>query len=198
MVLPEAFLPHDGDGVVEKLRRAGYTVEYERWVTLGFERKPHLEAPGDGWWTLAVASRLPVLARHDHPLPRTIRDRAGPRVAIRLTVSCDGQPVEAIGIHTSSKLWYRAPIVHLRGLAAQLPPFAGPAFIAGDFNMWGPVVHRIFPGYTPTVRGRTYPSHRPHSQIDHVLINEHVRCLTASVINDRHSDHRPVRARLAF
>jgi endonuclease/exonuclease/phosphatase family metal-dependent hydrolase len=59
-------------------------------------------------------------------------------------------------------------------------------------------VRRIFPEWRSTVRGRTYPSHRPHSQIDHILVNEGVRCVSASVVNDDHSDHRPVRARLAF
>jgi endonuclease/exonuclease/phosphatase family metal-dependent hydrolase len=54
----------------------------------------------------------------------------------------------------------------------------------------------MFPGWRRTVRGATYPSHRPHSQIDHVLVNDHLECVEAEVADDRQSDHRPVRVRL--
>ena len=47
------------------------------------------------------------------------------------------------------------------------------------------------------VFGRTYPAHRPHSQIDHVLVNAHVEILGGEVLPACGSDHRPVRARLA-
>jgi endonuclease/exonuclease/phosphatase family metal-dependent hydrolase len=159
-------------------------------------RNTRLSSPGDAWWCLAVASRLPVVARHDLPLPRTIADPAAPRVAIQLSVDVGGVVVEAIGLHTSSRLWWGAPLVHLNGLRKQLPPPDRPAFLAGDFNLWGPGVERLLPGFHRTVRGRTYPSHRPHSQIDHILVNDRLTCVSAEVIDDRHSDHRPVRATL--
>src|SRR5690348_7959929 len=75
LVLPETWLPHEGEGVVDRLRATGYEVEVARWVTLkhGVVR-PRLSSPGDGWWSLAVASRLPILARRDLRLPRTIGD----------------------------------------------------------------------------------------------------------------------------
>jgi endonuclease/exonuclease/phosphatase (EEP) superfamily protein YafD len=86
--------------------------------------------------------------------------------------------------------------VHLYGLRRRLPRFDGPALLAGDFNLWGPGVERFLPGWHRTVRGRSYPSHRPHSQIDHVLVNDRLALVSGEVVDDRHSDHRPVRARL--
>jgi endonuclease/exonuclease/phosphatase family metal-dependent hydrolase len=196
-VLPETWLPHDGPGVVDALVAHGYTVELDRWAKLTHSAfKPRLADPGDGWWCLAVASRLPVLQRTDLPLPRTISDRAHPRNAIQLSVDVGGTRVEVVGLHTSSRLWWGAPVVHLRALAKAVAPIRGPAVLAGDFNLWGPGVERLLPGWQRTVRGRTYPSHRPHSQIDHVLVNEHVALVDASVVDDRQSDHRPVRVRL--
>jgi endonuclease/exonuclease/phosphatase family metal-dependent hydrolase len=158
--------------------------------------RPRLSSPGDAWWCLAVASRLPVLARRDLPLPRTIADPAHPRVAIQLTLDVGGVAVEAVGLHVSSRLWWAAPFIHLSALRPQLPGADRPAFVAGDFNLWGPWVERMFPGWRRTVRGATYPSHRPHSQIDHVLVNDHLECVEAEVVDDRQSDHRPVRVRL--
>jgi endonuclease/exonuclease/phosphatase family metal-dependent hydrolase len=197
LVLPETWVPHDGVGVVDELRAHGYEVAVDRWVTLKHGvRNTRLSSPGDAWWSLAVASRLPVVARHDLPLPRTISDPAAPRVAIQLSVDVGGVVVDAVGLHTSSRLWWGAPIVHLHGLRKQLPPPGRPAFIAGDFNLWGPGVELLLPGFHRTVLGRTYPSHRPHSQIDHVLVNDRLTCVSAEVIDDRRSDHRPVRATL--
>jgi endonuclease/exonuclease/phosphatase family metal-dependent hydrolase len=68
--------------------------------------------------------------------------------------------------------------------------------IVGDFNLWGPAVTALLPGWRRAVRGRTWPAHRPHSQIDHVLINRHLTYVNGEVVGDHHSDHRPVRVRL--
>src|SRR5581483_8655981 len=110
LVLPETWVPHGDDGVVEALQARGYQVELARWVTLSLAGpRPRRVAPGEGWWCLAVASRLPVLDRHDLPLPNTIADPAQPRVAIDLTVDVGGTDVEVVGVHTSSRLWWGAP-----------------------------------------------------------------------------------------
>jgi endonuclease/exonuclease/phosphatase family metal-dependent hydrolase len=197
LVLPELWLPHAGGGVADKLVANGYTVEIDRWVTLRHGRiRPRVATPGDGWWCLAVASRYEMRDRRDLQLPATRSDPAAPRAAIHVKVDIGGAGVDVIGIHTSSRLWYGAPLFHIRGLRAQLPAPSGPAVLAGDFNLWGPGVDRLLPGWRRTVRGRTYPAHRPHSQIDHVLVNDHVSVVDAEVVDDRHSDHRPVRVRL--
>jgi endonuclease/exonuclease/phosphatase (EEP) superfamily protein YafD len=83
-------------------------------------------------------------------------------------------------------------------LRRQLPRDDGPAIVAGDFNFWGPgVVATLRDGWRRTVRGATWPAHRPHSQIDHILVNDAVKCLEAEVLPPFGSDHRAVRARLA-
>jgi endonuclease/exonuclease/phosphatase family metal-dependent hydrolase len=198
LVLPETFLPHGHEGVMGQLPERGYTVEYDRWVTLAVRGpRPRHIVPGDGWWCLAVASRFPVLQRVDIPLPHTLFDPARPRVAIHLTLDVRGTAVDVVGLHTSSRLWWGAPVIHLSGLRRELPPFPGAALLAGDFNLWGPGVELLLPGWHRTVRGRTYPAHRPHSQIDHVLVNDRVTCLEAAVIDDERSDHRPVLVRLS-
>jgi endonuclease/exonuclease/phosphatase family metal-dependent hydrolase len=51
-------------------------------------------------------------------------------------------------------------------------------------------------GWDRPVRGRTYPSHRPHSQIDHVLVRGGIESIEGEVLAATPSDHRPVRARL--
>jgi endonuclease/exonuclease/phosphatase (EEP) superfamily protein YafD len=192
-------VPHEGPGVVEALRARGYEVVLDRWVTLKHSVfKPRLANPGDGFWALAVASQFPVVARRHLHLPRTVADPAHPRVAIQVSLDVDGTRVEAVGLHTSSRLWWAAPFVHLASLRRQTRDLLhrGPALLAGDFNLWGPGVERILPGWRRAVVGRTYPSHRPHSQIDHILVNDAITPVAGEVVDDRHSDHRPIRASL--
>ena len=72
-----------------------------------------------------------------------------------------------------------------------------PGVLAGDMNMWGWSVDRLVPrGWRRAVKGRTYPSPRPHSQTDHILVNEGVEVVGGEVVRQAMSDHRPVRARL--
>jgi endonuclease/exonuclease/phosphatase family metal-dependent hydrolase len=66
-------------------------------------------------------------------------------------------------------------------------------------NMWGWCVDRLAgPGWRRAVRGRTYPAHRPHAQIDHILVSRPVEVIDAQVVRQVMSDHRPIRARLRF
>jgi endonuclease/exonuclease/phosphatase family metal-dependent hydrolase len=46
------------------------------------------------------------------------------------------------------------------------------------------------------VRGRTWPAHRPHSQIDHVLVRDDVEVVDAAVLGEVGSDHLPLRVTL--
>ena len=142
-----------------------------------------------------MCSRFPVLDRRLIPMGAVRGDSTGPRHALALTVDVDGAPVEMIGLHVSSKVWRLAPLQHVatlrRGLAA-----GGPQILAGDFNFWGPPLGLLLRGWDRAVRGRTYPSRRPHSQIDHVLVRGGIRVLGGEVLAETPSDHRPVRARL--
>ena len=125
------------------------------------------------------------------------RDHAGAAQRDRVHGDVGGAAVDVVGLHTSSKLWYAGPITHMRNVGPQLPANGRAAVVAGDFNFWGPAVVRLLPGWKRAVLGRTYPAHRPHSQIDHILVNEHVEVLGGEVLPAMRSDHRPVRARLA-
>jgi endonuclease/exonuclease/phosphatase family metal-dependent hydrolase len=70
--------------------------------------------------------------------------------------------------------------------------------IAGDHNFWGPGVVSYLRGWRRAVRGRTWPARFPHSQIDHILVNEHITSYRGEVLPDLGSDHRPVRATVTF
>ena len=37
-------------------------------------------------------------------------------------------------------------------------------------NTWGPLVRLFMPGWQRAVMGPTWPTWRPHSQIDHILV----------------------------
>src|SRR5205814_9209819 len=112
-----------------------------------------------------------------------------------LTVGIEGTTVEAVGLHTSSQARKLAPARHLLNLRRQLPN-GGPQNLAGDFNCWGPPISAMMPGRRRPVRGRTYPSKRPHSQIDHVLVRGGVVGVDGEVLAETPSDHRPIRTRL--
>ena len=201
LVLPESFRPDSGPGMLDALATAGYQVEtvpimrHELW---------HSSTAGRGWrpspgiWCLAIASRLPVLERRELAMGKVFRDSAGPRSALQVDLDVGGRRVHLVGLHTSSKLWFAGPLVHLRTLRPALPTGPEPAIVAGDFNLWGPGVVTLLPGWRRTVRGRTYPAHRAHSQIDHILANRAVECIDSDVLAPFGSDHRAVRARLVI
>jgi endonuclease/exonuclease/phosphatase (EEP) superfamily protein YafD len=200
-VLPESFRPDAGTGMLEGIAAAGYRVEtvpikrFEIW---------HSSSSGRGWrpspgvWCLAIASRLPVTGRRELPMGKVFRDSAGPRIALQVDLDVGGQTVHVVGLHTSSKLYFAGPVTHLRTLRPSLPTGPEPAIVAGDFNLWGPGVVSILRGWRRTVRGATYPAHRPHSQIDHILVNRAVECLDSEVVPPFGSDHRAVRATLSI
>jgi endonuclease/exonuclease/phosphatase family metal-dependent hydrolase len=47
------------------------------------------------------------------------------------------------------------------------------------------------------VRGRTWPAWRPHSQLDHLLVNRAINVIDGRVLADASSDHRPIVATLS-
>jgi endonuclease/exonuclease/phosphatase family metal-dependent hydrolase len=199
VVLPESWRSDDGRGLLDPLRDEGYQVETVEMMRLAMRKRTRDAArdavPREGVWELAVASRLPVLERRTYPIGRIPADPPGQRSALALTVDIGGTPVEVIGLHTSSKVWKLAPVRHLLTLRRQLPR-GGPQILAGDFNFWGPPVGALMRGWKRPVRGRTYPSPRPHSQIDHILVRGGIEGVEGEVLPETPSDHRPIRARL--
>jgi endonuclease/exonuclease/phosphatase (EEP) superfamily protein YafD len=197
IVLPEAYRSLEGVGVLDVLADEGWTVRTTHFSTLAEKVWGPGEVRPSGTWELGFVTRLPARDWRELPMGRVFRDHAEVRNAIACVVTVGDVDIDVVGLHTSSKLWYAGPVTHLRNLAPQLPDASRPAIVAGDFNFWGPAVARILPGWDRAVLGRTYPAHRPHSQIDHILVNEHVRVLSGAVLAACGSDHRPVRARLA-
>jgi hypothetical protein len=199
LVLPESFRPDSGPGMLEGLAAAGYRVEtvpiarFESWHSSTTGRGWR---PGPGIWCLAIASRFQVLERRELAMGRVFRDRARVRKALQVDLDIGGRRVHVVGLHTSSKLWFGGPVTNLRALRPLLPNGPEPAIVAGDFNLWGPGVVRLLPGWRRAVRGRTWPAHRPHSQIDHVLLNSALESMESEVLPGFGSDHRALKVRL--
>lgn len=200
LVLPESFRPDARDGMLEGLAAAGYQVEtvpiarFESWHSSTTGRGWR---PGPGIWCLAIASRFPVLERRELSMGSVFTDPARGRLALQVDLDVGGRRVQVVGLHTSSKLYFAGPVTHLRTLRRSLPSGPEPAIVAGDFNLWGPGVVRLLPGWRRAVLGRTWPAHRPHSQIDHVLVNSALECIESEVLAGFGSDHRAVKVRLA-
>jgi endonuclease/exonuclease/phosphatase family metal-dependent hydrolase len=152
---------------------------------------------GDGDWVIAVLSRLPVRSAEVVPVGPQLRRDPGRRAVVRAVVEADGTPFTVVGTHMpllKDPVWRLAPAIR-----AALPGPDEPGAFAGDMNMWGWCTDRLAgPGWRRVVRGRTYPSHRPHSQTDHIMVNPAVEVVFSEVVPQVMSDHRPIRARLRF
>jgi endonuclease/exonuclease/phosphatase family metal-dependent hydrolase len=202
LVLQEAWAPDDGPGQHELIADAlGYAVAGTFALARASVDPLRLVARhgdgGDGAWLVVVLSRLPVIEADVVPLgPQLPRDPAR-RALVRATVAVDGAPFAVAGTHLpllKDPVWRLVP-----ALRAALAPADTPAAFAGDMNMWGWCADRLVPaGWRRAVRGRTYPSPRPHSQTDHVLVTRPVEVTASGVVPQVMSDHRPVRARLRF
>jgi endonuclease/exonuclease/phosphatase (EEP) superfamily protein YafD len=185
----------DAPSLLDPLTADGYRIESLLLSASALESRRYREYRAAGRWELAVCTRLPVLGRRDLPVGRVPNDPVGVRHALAVTVDVGGTPVEVVAFHASSKLWRAGPVRHLRALRGHLV-VDRPTIVAGDCNLWGPAVTLLLPGFTRAVRGRTYPAPRPHSQIDHVLVDGFFTPLGGRVGPATPSDHRPVWARL--
>lgn len=198
VVVAEAWRDDEGRGILDPLTDAGYQIELVQQMSLDLRNDRtgvRDVAPRTGMWEMAVCSRFPVMDRREIALDAQRSDPVYSRLALSVTVDVAGTPVEVIALHTSSKVWRLAPVRHLLNAKRQLMN-GTPQILAGDFNFWGPPVAMLMPGWDRPVRGRTYPSHRPHSQIDHVLVRGGIESIEGEVLAATPSDHRPVRARL--
>ncbi len=197
VVVLESWRRLDGRGILDELVDDGFHVEtvYFSSLKISGRRARHV-VPGEGHVGIGICSRRPILARRDLPIGYISRDPYGTRAALMCTVDIDGTEVDVVGVHVSSMLWRLGPMRHLRALRPQLPAGDRPVVVAGDCNLWGPGVVRVLPGWRRAVLGRTYPAHRPHSQIDHILVRDNITMLSGEVLPATPSDHRPVRARL--
>ena len=142
-----------------------------------------------GRWGLAVLARVPCRDEEVLSLGKLRRDPAS-RAVVRCTTDLGGVELTVHGTHMSH-ITHLSPAQYRR-LARLLPPLDRPALLAGDMNMWGPPASSFFRGWRRAVVGRTWPAHRPHSQLDHVLVTPALRVVDARVAEATGSDHRPV------
>jgi endonuclease/exonuclease/phosphatase family metal-dependent hydrolase len=157
-------------------------------------------APGlePGEWCIAIVTSLPVLASDVVELRHLAKDRAR-RALLMVTVEHETGPLRLFALH-GAHLGHGS-IGQYRELARDLGVLCAdgtPAILGGDFNCWGPPLRALLGGWQQAGRGRTWPSWRPHSQIDHLFVHGPVSVVGATVEDVRASDHRPVTATLAI
>jgi endonuclease/exonuclease/phosphatase family metal-dependent hydrolase len=149
-----------------------------------------------GTWGIALLSRLPVKRVETIELGRLRRDSAERRSAVLAEIGVDGSSITVVGTHLAH-FTHGSPIL-LERLRLRLPEPGQPAVLAGDMNFWGPPLSLGLPGWRRAVRGRTYPSWRAHSQIDHIFVTRPVEVISGAPVAVGRSDHMPLRARLAI
>jgi endonuclease/exonuclease/phosphatase family metal-dependent hydrolase len=172
--------------------RKSFRLDDERW---GISAGPADRAFAFGQWGVALLSRVPVHNCAVVPLGKLRRDAAR-----RAVISCD---IELAGGVLTVHGTHMSHITHgshaqYRRLSRQLPPPTVAAVLAGDMNLWGPPVSSYFRGWRRAITARTWPSRRPHSQLDHVLVTPPVRVVDARVGSFAGSDHLPVVVTLAL
>ncbi len=205
LVLQEAWRPGTGPAVVDAVAEALGAEVHE--LPLMSDRNPAkprgLRIPDGpaGTCGLAVLSRLAVRTRFDVDLGHAPGDVISRRFGLCVTVEvpgADGRTPAAVtvaGVHASHRLWGSLPQLRRldRALAERV---TGPSVIAGDCNMWGTVVAPVLRHRRRAVRGATWPAGRPHSQIDHLWIDDGLEVLDGGIGPATGSDHRAVWARL--
>ena len=198
IVIQELFRPDGRTGPVDEAARAmGLTVHHELLGSATqHARWPRLSIHGEGTLGIAVLTRLPVRRVGSIELGPTIGDPSPARTALRVEVDVEGRPLDLVAVHLTSRL-PQGPPIQLRRLAAALRDDE-PDVIAGDCNFWSPGVRGFLRSWRRAVRGRTWPAHRPHSQIDHILVRREISVRGGEVLRDVGSDHRPVRAELRW
>ena len=199
LVLQESWRPNAEPGYASEVaQRLGMTLhELPMMSDLNSARPRGLNLPpGEvGDCGLAVLSSLPVVDRININLGHAPGDAIKERFGLALTVSLpSGSRATIAGVHASHRLWGSLP--QLRRLHHAINDIGGPSAIVGDCNMWGPPIKSVLRGRRRAVKGRTWPSARPHSQIDHIWIDQYWRVLSSSVEPNVGSDHRPITAEI--
>ncbi|MEU1617131.1 endonuclease/exonuclease/phosphatase family protein [Streptomyces sp. NPDC005722] len=192
----------------------GRSVPGTGWVPDPAEPGLHVYGPrdaaqGDGPPShgIALVTRLPVRewrARRLSPspvgLPLRVPGVAGlrmmsdqPRCALAAVLEGARGPFTVVAVHLSFVPgWNVGQLVAVRRWISGLPR---PHLLLGDLNLVGPVPPLVLGGAWRTLaRRRTYPSHRPVVQFDHVLAagvgRAAVRSARAPAVPV--SDHRPL------
>jgi endonuclease/exonuclease/phosphatase family metal-dependent hydrolase len=200
LVVQESWAPDHGVAAVRQVAEATDAQVFQlRFGRARIDPWPHVPRSGDcaGEIGLAIITRIPAELRGRLSVGTVPADPTPERGGLHVVLDVQGTEVDLVGVHLTSRLPYGPP-TQLRRLRPQLPDAGRPTIVAGDCNFWGPGVTALLPGWSRTVRGRTWPARRPHSQIDHILVRDRdgVEVVDSEVLPEVGSDHRPVRATL--
>jgi endonuclease/exonuclease/phosphatase family metal-dependent hydrolase len=192
IVLQEAWWPVGRpDPVTEAAHALGHHILRADLVTATDLRSLGIAAEaGRGQWGLAVLTALPVIGYEVADLGPTPAEKMSRAAQLVTVTTPDGASLRVVNTHLTCRLF--SPVQLLR-LTRRLVASAAPTVIAGDLNMPGPV-SGLAVGYSPAVRGRTYPAHRPLLQLDQMLTSPAVRAGDGRVLPPAGSDHLPIRA----
>lgn len=150
------------------------------------------QATGD--WGIALLSRLPTDEVKIVDLGRFLdRWDVARRLAIVARVAVGSTSVTIATVHLSFAL--PNAVAQLRALRRNLRT-GDRSIVVGDCNLWGPLAAGTLGGRRRAVRGRTWPAHRPHSQLDHILLSSGLRAEQGRVLPPVGSDHLPIRAEI--
>jgi endonuclease/exonuclease/phosphatase family metal-dependent hydrolase len=148
--------------------------------------------PERGNWSLAVLTRLPVTGCETLHLGRAPGDAVSRTALICSVQAPGGWGFRLVNTHLTHRFTSPAQLIRLAAHLARTPM---PTVIVGDLNM-PRLATWVAAGYAPTVRGRTFPAHRPVIQLDHLLTSPQLTTDRAVVLGQVGSDHLPIRARL--
>lgn len=190
LVLQEAWWYGDTDSDLAESVAAAVGGELHRYTSPTTMRRYPAQ------WTIAVISTLPSVRIDDAPLV-SMSNRERKMVRVQLVDSgivIAGAHLDGIhALRTRPDIWMRQRAAFQRHAGEN-------DIIAGDLNMWSPVVNRDARPLRNAIDGATWPSHKPkrspHSQIDHVLISDRLTVIDSEVCEDMGSDHRAVKATL--
>jgi endonuclease/exonuclease/phosphatase family metal-dependent hydrolase len=192
IVLQEAWWPAGRpDPMTEAAHALGHRILRADLVTATDLRSLGIAADvGRGQWGLAVFTALPVTGYEVADLGPTPAEKVSRAAQLVTVTTPDGVSLRVVNTHLTYRLFSPVQLVRL---TRRLAVSAAPTVIAGDLNMPGPV-SGLAVGYSPAVRGRTFPAHRPLLQLDQILTSRAVRAGDGKVLPPAGSDHLPIRA----
>lgn len=199
IAVQEVFDPDGGPHPLHDVAAAGGYRVVEAPLSPSFVvPRPEITTDRDeatGTWGIVLLSRLPIRRVEVVDLGRLLdRWDVATRYAIVADLTVDDATVTVAVVHLSFAL--PNAVAQLRTLNGLLPR-SQRSIVVGDCNLWGPWAATALGGRRRAVRGRTWPAHRPHSQLDHILLSDGLTAIRGEVLAPAGSDHLPIRAELA-
>ena len=163
-----------------------------------------------GDYGIAVLSRWPISSDTLHRLPvNPPQERSGsgyePRGALEAVIQMPGASVTVLNTHIDASredFYRRQEITTVLDLATRsITDLRGSTLVGGDLNAEpGSAVIGMLEGSRlrdawvdcGQGAGLSYPADKPVKRIDYLLLPEHWKCISATVIETEASDHRPV------